>query len=307
MTKAFSLAVCLALTTPLAEIPFEIQRNKIILPVTVGDSPLMQVILDTGMPSDGLLIYRPALRKHLPLDNAVEIRLDGAGDGDAAGALRVESTTFRVGDVTLTKQPLLLLLDDRMNAFPSDGVLGYSLLGHYAVEIDYDRQRLVLHDPADFHADDGYTWIPLTFRDNRIPWTTAGLSVDGGEEISLDLYIDGASSEALELLIRDGQKFDLPRNLEPYYLGRGLSGDIHGQKGKVARLRLGPYILRDVTAAFAPAEVRSRQSGADGVLGNNALRRFNLVFHYDAKRLYLKPNAHFDEPFADQARPANRP
>ena len=43
-------------------IPFTLRTNKIILPVTVGDSRVLRIILDTGMPSSlqaGPRIERP--------------------------------------------------------------------------------------------------------------------------------------------------------------------------------------------------------------------------------------------------------
>lgn len=52
-----------------------------------------------------------------------------------------------------------------------------------------------------------------------------------------------------------------------------------------------------VMASFAPSEVRSKQDNADAILGNGSLRRFNLIFDYTNKKLYLKPNTHFNDPF----------
>jgi len=85
--------------------------------------------------------------------------------------------------------------------------------------------------------------------------------------------------------------------LEEVYLGRGLSGDIMGKRGIIAKVIIGPYELKNVTAAFADAAVRSKQRGADGVIANNLLRRFNLIFDYAGKKLYLKPNSHIAESF----------
>jgi hypothetical protein len=104
-------------------------------------------------------------------------------------------------------------------------------------------------------------------------------------------------SESIELLMKPGQKFNLPSETEDYYLGRSLSGDITGKKGKISKVIIGPYELGNVNAAFAPAEVRSKQKGADGVISNNLLRRFNLIFDYSNKMIYLKPNSFFLEPF----------
>jgi len=60
---------------------------------------------------------------------------------------------------------------------------------------------------------------------------------------------------------------------------------------------IGPYELSDVMVAFAPAEVRSKQRGADGVIDNNLLRRLNLIFDYSNKKLFIKHDSHFNEPF----------
>ena len=49
--------------------------------------------------------------------------------------------------------------------------------------------------------------------------------------------------------------------------------------------------------AIAQAAVRSKQEGADAVVGNNDLRRFNVIFDYANRKLHIRPNSHFLEPF----------
>jgi hypothetical protein len=92
-------------------------------------------------------------------------------------------------------------------------------------------------------------------------------------------------------------KFRMPSNVEEVLLGRGLSGDVYGKTGRIAKLVIGPYELKDITASFASAEVRSKQANADAILGVGSLRRFNLIFDYANKKLYLRPNRRFNEPF----------
>ena len=48
-------------------------------------------------------------------------------------------------------------------------------------------------------------------------------------------------------------------------------------------------------AAIVPAAVRSKQVGADAVVANGLLRRFNVIYDYARQKLYLPPNAHFTE------------
>lgn len=118
-----------------------------------------------------------------------------------------------------------------------------------------------------------------------------------GEEslVKMSIYIDYASREAVELLIHPDVKYKLPENLSEYYLGRGLSGDIYGKKGKVSKVTLGDFVLENVSTAFALSEVRSKQKGADGILGNNFFKRFNVIFNYAEKNLYLKPSNYFND------------
>ena len=130
----------------------------------------------------------------------------------------------------------------------------------------------------------------MTFKNNNIPWVEAEMSVNGDIKMPVSAYIDLASSEAIEMLIREDAKFNLSDDLEDYYLGRGFSGDIN-------KLIIGPYVLENVKASFADAKIRSKQNNADGVLGIGSLRRFNLIFDYKNRKLYLKPNSHFNESF----------
>ena len=139
--------------------------------------------------------------------------------------------------------------------------------------------------------------IPFELLRNKIPFLDASVSIIGDKEIDVSIYIDLASSEALELLVKPEMKFALPGNLKSKYLGKGLDGHILGQFGRVASLKIGSFMLRDVPTAFPKSEVRSRQHGADGILCNNALRRFNLIFDYSRRKLYIKPNSHFSESF----------
>jgi hypothetical protein len=262
--------------------------------VTVGDSRELKVILDTGMPFEGLLIYNS---EGISLENGIEVLVPGAGADAPSPALMAESASFRIGDVECTNQAIVVLQSATMKGFSSDGVTGYSLFGHYIVEVDYDRSLITLHESGTIENDTSWQQLALTFRDNTIPRIQATMNATGTQEVPVSLYIDLASSEALELLIQKEIKFELPDNLEGTYLGRGLSGDIYGQTGKIASLTLGSYELVDVPTAFAPADVRSKQAGGDGILGGNILRRFNCIYDYKNLTLSIQPNSSFSELF----------
>jgi len=278
-------------------IPFKLERNRVILPVRVNDSPELKIVLDTGMAFEGLLLYDKQLTDQIALENAIEVKVPGAGSGAPSTAIMADSASFFVGQKEFTDQRVIILQSDTMEGLPSDGVTGYSLFGRYTVEIDYDRMLILLHDPARFHPDQDKKWVPITFKENLIPWIEVTIDMEGEKEIPMSVYIDLASGEAVELLMKEDMKFELPEDLEVTHLGTGLSGDVYGYKGKVESFKLGSFRLQDVETAFAPAQVRSKQKGADGVIGNGLLSRFNVIFDYAKGRLYLESNSYYDEPF----------
>lgn len=273
---------------------FLMQRNKTILSVRIGNSRPLKIILDSGMSFDGLLIYNPDLQDSIKLKNAVDIQIAGAGSGNPSNGKMADSMSFAIGDVEFKDQKVLILANDNYKGFPTDGVIGYSLFGHYGVEINNDDCSITLHDYEDFLADSSWKIIPLTFKENKIPWVETFVSVGEETPVKMSMYIDYASRESIELLIHPDMKYKLPENLSEYYLGRGLSGDIYGKKGKVSKVTVGDYVLENVSTAFAPSEVRSKQKGADGILGNNFFKRFNVIFNYAEKNLYLKPSNYFN-------------
>jgi predicted aspartyl protease len=279
------------------EIPFQLIWNKIIFPVTINDSRELRIILDTGMPAQGLLLFDPNMAEELELAGIRKLPIKGAGRGQVSTVVKIESAKLTLSGVNFENQEVLILQNDTMRGSPADGVIGGTLFSSYAVKIDYDRNIVTLLDPSQFKVDHTWEIIGLTFDEPNIPFLDVSVSIAGVDEIELSLYIDLASGEALEMMVKPEMKFTLPSNLKSKYLGKGLDGHIVGQYGRVASLKIGSFVLRDVPASFPKREVRSRQQKADGILSNNALRRFNVIFDYHGAKLYIKPNGYFFEPF----------
>jgi hypothetical protein len=278
-------------------IPLNVARDVSLVTVRVGRIVIPDILIDTGFAFDGLMIYNPNYEDSLDLTGALKVRIGGAGSGEASTALMVDSASFYLGDVEMRKQRLLVLQGDIYKGFPSNGLIGYSIFGHYVTEFNNDDHTMVLHDADETGIGEGWTKIPLYFKDNKIPWMDASVVIEDEDPIRLSTYIDFAARDAVVLLEKPDMKFSLPGDMADVHLGRGLSGDVYGKTGRIAKLIIGPYELKNVKASFAPAEVRSKQPGADAVIGSASLIRFNLIFDYSNKALYVKPNARFTDPF----------
>lgn len=272
-------------------------RDKTFVSVRIGNVTIPEILLDTGFSFDGIIIYNPLYRDSLDVSNAIRVNLGGAGDKNSQNALMIDSTNFFVGNKQLNKQRIIVLQSDIYEGFPSNGIIGYSLFGHYAVEIDYDKNVLILHDFDTVKPDSQFERVQIYFKDNMIPWVDVKIVIGGEEPVNISTYIDFADRDPVVLLKRPSMKFSLPEGSEKKVIGRGLSGDIYGSEGKISKLIIGPYQLDDVKVSIVPADVRSKQKNADAVVGCGALNRFNLIFDYRNKFLYLKPNKSFNELF----------
>ena len=281
-------------------IPIKNLRDKTLITVQLGNKTIHDILLDTGFDFDGIIIYNPEYRDSLDLSDADSVSLGGAGSGNNQNALMIDSASFLVGNHQLNNQRIIVLLSDIYKGFPSNGIIGHSLFGNYVVEIDYDKNILVLHDFDILKPDSGFVRIPIYFKDDRmIPWIDVSVVIANEYPVSISAYIDFADRDPMVLLERETMKFPLPKTTENKIIGTGLSGDIYGSKGKISRLIIGNYQLNNVLVSIAPANMRSKQKNADAVIGCGALNRFNLVFDYKNKYLYLKPNKSFNKLYAE--------
>jgi len=170
-------------------IPIRLERNKTILPVTIEGVGSLNILFDSVLSFDGLMIYNPDLKDSIILKKEIQVRIPGVGGGEPSIALMDDSATFFVGDVEFKNQKVLVLQNDSYKGFPSDGIIGYSILGHYATEIDYDKNMMRLYDSKKISPDGSWQRIPMYFKNNTIPWIDIFLTAGWFDGSSLGTWI----------------------------------------------------------------------------------------------------------------------
>lgn len=293
----FNFFVSFTYSQEIANIPINSERNITLVTVIIGDIEIPNILLDSGFPFDGIMIYNPDYSDSIDLTGAVQVQIGGAGKDSNSRALMLDNASFLLGNIEMKNQRLIFLQGDLYKGFPSNGITGYSIFGHYVTGFDYEKNVMTLYEGEFKDSDNTWTEIPLYFKDNNVPWVDASVVIKDEEPVLLSMYIDYAARDVILLLEKQDMKFSLPEETKDVYIGRGLSGDIYGKTGYISKIMIGPYEFMNVQASFAPAEVRSKQKNADAVLGNGLFKRFHTVFDYKNKKLYLKPNKYFSEPF----------
>src|SRR5690606_30342114 len=78
----------------------------------------------------------------------------------------------------------------------------------------------------------------------------------------------------------------------------GVGGKLEMEMTLVKDFRLGPYRFRNVpTMVFEDEFNVTSYPYLGGLIGNQILKRFNLIVNYQRREIHLKPNAFYRQPF----------
>ena len=287
-----------------AVVPLRTERNLLVVSAYLNDSGPYNFLLDTGVAAS--IITAPEIAELLGFTHGELFRVVGAG-GKATGLLAYQADKVRVSlpGIVAPAMSVLVLSEDVLNlsgyvGMPIHGILGSELFRSFVVAVQLDAHRLVLRDPAGFKPPTGRQWaaLPLTVTQNKA-YLTVPVSLHDSLARPLKLVLDTGAGHALSLETAADPRLVVPTRHLTAELGRGLSGVVHGQLGRVDSLRLGRFRLPSVLTSFpADADVHSRTDvPRHGNLGYELLKRFSLIIDYPHQRLLLRPNLHFHEPF----------
>lgn len=287
-----------------ARLPFLLQRNLIVVEVTLNGQGPFNFLLDTGINSS--LITDPYLGRQLNLRTQGRFLVAGAGEERPLEAYQVNDVAVGLADgVQAPQASFLLLSDDVLNlsgyvGMPIHGLLGADVFRSFVVEVDPEQQQLTFHDPARYRAPRGRSWARLGLdMEGRKAYLTAPLQLSASVSMPVKLVLDTGAGHALSLETTSDPRLSLPAAHLRTQLGRGLNGNINGYLGRVPALQLGRYRIPSLLTSFPDAtDVALRaDTPRNGNLGFELLKRFTVVIDYRHNQLLLKPNSTFRDPF----------
>jgi len=281
------------------EIPFEVEGNWMVIPVSVNGSRPLSFVLDSG--ASGTVLYNPTAADSLNLRITGTMPVRGAGGGGATSEVSIaENVSFNIGGIEFSGGRLAVRKSPSGSPLLAgrDGVIGRIVFATLVVEVDWEKRAVRFHDPAKYKYSGKGAVLPLTFDEGGRPYTMAAVSVTGDQKVPVKLVVDTGGSHTLSLDVGSKPEILLPEGARKTVLGRGGSGEITGHVGRIKSFEFGGQTLNDVPTNFPDeSSGTAGRGGRQGNLGSGMLRRFKVVYDYSRKQMIVEPNKFVGEPF----------
>ena len=201
--------------------------------------------------------------------------------------LSIDSLNFHINDYSI----LTAVYGERI-----DGIIGFAVLSRYIVKIDYDKVKVIFCTRGTIrYPRGGYLLRPQM---NQL--VSQPMRVRDAKTISSRFLFDIGAGLCMLFsreFIEDSNFLDKKRRLWPKE-GEGLGGKIDMELTVIKEVKIGPYKFRNVPSFIFNDEFNvTAYPQMGGLLGNDIMRRFNIIMNYAKGDIYITPNQHFSELF----------
>jgi hypothetical protein len=292
------------MTSDIAALPFTMENNHIVIPVSVNGHAPIDFIFDTGDENEAL---NAARLSSLGIASYGGTAISGGGALTQSAYARDVTFGF-AGNVALVNQHAETIDDtglERALGVPNGGILGYDFISRFVVEIDYGKKLMILHNPENWSYRGTGAIVPITF-DDGIPYFEAHLTIPTKSDLPAHMVADfGAAGsmtftapfvKANDLLALIGTNRTVTRyaGLEKEFFAQANS------RGFVPELRLGGIVERNI-----PVNLSANTSGAygtgqfAGTIGETIYSRYHIYLDYPHNRIIFEPTPEAATPFKE--------
>jgi hypothetical protein len=284
-------------TKNVVNIPFEFINNLIILKAKVNNQEL-NLVFDTGVKQTVLINMQN--NDSLDYKNYSKTVFSGMGNKNKQViGLKSTSNTVSINNQVINNDATIYIITNVSFAFSENigvninGFIGGELIQNHQVKIDYKKKKMWFYPPNSLSTKElsRYRKFPIELIKGKPYLNTNILFSKNTQAQKLKLLIDTGNSDALwvfktkNIIVPDKQKSISD------YMGLGLSGSIEGKRVKTYAFGFDKkYRFKNVYTAlpdptYFSSFIRKR---INGMVGNEILRRFFIVFDYANNLVYLK-------------------
>lgn len=282
-------------------IPFKLINNLVFIPIKVNGVEL-NFLLDSGV--EETILFSMEERQEVSFKNIEKIKLRGLGSEEEIEGLKSTNNILETHGLKSSNHLVYIILDQSFNlsshiGIPVNGIIGYKFFKNNIVEINYQKKRIVVYannEETRKKLDKKFRTIPITIERSK-PYIYAKVVVDT-VTVPAKLLLDIGNSDAFWIF--ENSKIKLPKKNFPDFLGKGFSGDIEGHRAKIDNFLIDEFNFKKPIVSFPDSSsIKNVNMVPDriGSIGGEVLKRFTVVLDYADKKLYLKKNNKFSEPF----------
>lgn len=177
-----------------------------------------------------------------------------------------------------------------------DGIIGYSFLRRYIVHLDFDKRFMEVFAPGRYKYPKGGQLLRPNF--STLPLMQATVQ---DSKTFLNRFIFDTGAGLCFLLSRDYvEDSSVFKSKRKFFLtqAEGLGGKKQMEIAVMKSIKIGNYKFKNVPVHIFEDDFNvTNYPTLGGLIGNDLLRRFNIILNYPEQRIHIKPNNHFNDPF----------
>ena len=279
-----------------ARMPIDRLGNGIFVQARINNSQPLWFGIDTGASATIL-----DERRSRALGLKSEGNLGASTTGGSAQAKFTKGVNFTLPGVKLLNQSVVSIpFGKEMAGFRPNfaGILGYDFISRFVMEIDFLNKTLTLYDAKTYEYKGSGKRVPITVEGT--PFVQAEVKTSGHDPVSGRFEIDTGYDGAMTLyhpFVKAHPGLEPPATAEQS-TRQGVATSAESFRARVERFTFAGFSFSDVVTDFTVGEAGA---GGDrdvaGLIGNEILSRFKVIFDYSRQEMILEPNAHLSDPF----------
>lgn len=284
-------------------VPFKLINNLVFVAIKVNGVEL-NFLLDTGV--EETILFSLEEKREVHYFNTEKIFLRGLGSQAAVEGLKSTNNVLEFGSMKYRNHMFYIVLDPDFNlsshiGIPVNGIIGFQFFRNNLVEINYKKKRIIVYKDNDKNrkkTEKKYSAIPITIEKSK-PYLKSKVVMDN-DEIPVKLLIDIGNSDAVWLFQNRSERIKVPSKNFNDFLGRGFSGDVEGKRARIQKFEMSEFEFNNPVVAFPDSSsIKNVTMVVDrmGSVGGEIMRRFDVIFDYQNRKMYLKKNNEYNSPF----------
>ncbi len=271
-------------------IPFQLtDHNNLSIQAVLNGKDTVHLMFHTAASSVTLIEESIKKLTSLHFSGADTVKSWGGGGNTSRYS---ENNTLQIGNLTWEQVPIW---EDRYTGYGTDGKFGPGLFKDKAIEIDFDKNIIVLHSSLPAKAKH-YTKLNAVFKNDMLFVEAACYT--GSKTITNSFLIHSGHSGCLLLddqFVASNKLGDQLKVTDIKELKDAYGHVLKVQKAILPGFLFGKTTLTNVPAGFFEGAIGRQKMS---IIGVDLLKRFNIIIDAQRTFVYLKPNQLQKTPFA---------